>query len=117
MYAINTLLRKACDAYIASNTSNGSLGCSIREQLQQSEVLQQLSAVVTAITVELHAEAAVLGCGGWDAASGSVQQFAVLDHVLLDLPLLPASAICCGTFGRTRHQLAGCGAPTVMLWP
>ena len=82
MYALNLLVHSALTADITtSNTSSGGLGSSIREQLRQSGVLQQLSAVLAAMTAKLQAETAFLTSGQWDAASGDVERFAAADAV------------------------------------
>jgi hypothetical protein len=69
MFALDALLLKASEAGIASNTA------AIQQQLQQSGMLQQLSAVLAAMTADLQTETALLAAGGWDAASGNVQKF------------------------------------------
>jgi hypothetical protein len=69
MLAVDTMLVEASEAGIASNIAT------IQQQLQQSGMLQQLSAVLAAMTTELRVETAALAAGGWDAASGDVQQF------------------------------------------
>ena len=73
LYALDSFLAAACDTGMGS----GSLGSSVREQL--SGVLQQLSALLSAMTAELAAETAALAAGGWDAASGKIQQFKAND--------------------------------------
>jgi hypothetical protein len=70
MCALNTILYKAIQAGIASNRA------SIQQQLQQSGMPQQLSALLAAMTAEFQAETAVLAAGGWDAASGDIERFA-----------------------------------------
>jgi hypothetical protein len=62
-----TLLRNAVAAGFASSTS--SLGSSIRQQLQQSGMLTQLSALMAAMAADTRAEAAAIAAGGSAAAS------------------------------------------------
>ena len=69
MSALNMLMLKAWAAGTASNPA------SIQQQLQQSSVLQELPAVLAAMTAELQAETAALATGTWDAASGDIQHF------------------------------------------
>jgi hypothetical protein len=117
MLALNTLLVKAFEAGIARNTAT------IQQQLQQSGMLQQLSAVLAAMTAKLQAETAVLAAGGWDAASGGLQQFtaayafkASCSHTLLPLR---AYGLFCGSVGcplELHRLLIGCGAPPAMQW-
>ena len=76
---IGLALGKACDAGIFSNTSSGSLGSIIKEQLQQSGVLQQLSTIMQAMTAELQAETAAFAAGGSGVANGDLEQLAVGD--------------------------------------
>ena len=52
----------------------GSLASSIRQQLQQSGMLQQLAAVMTAMAADLQAEAATLAPGSGDTASFDIEQ-------------------------------------------
>jgi hypothetical protein len=74
MSALDLLLCQASAAGTASNNA------SILQQLQQSSVLQQLSAVLAAMTTELQTETTALAGGGWDAASGDIQQFTEALH-------------------------------------
>ena len=76
MYALNTLLGKATAAEAAGIASNPA---SIQRQLRQSGMLQQLSAFLAAMAAELEAETAALAAGGWDAASGDVEQWTAPD--------------------------------------
>jgi hypothetical protein len=61
--------------HIVGDSSSSSLESSIRQQLQQSGMLQQLSAVITAMTEGLEYETAALVSGSWGAAGGDIQQF------------------------------------------
>jgi hypothetical protein len=83
MSALDLLLCQASAAGTASN--NASIlqqlqQSSVLQQLQQSSVLQQLSAVLAAMTTELQTETTALAGGGWDAASGDIQQFTEALH-------------------------------------
>jgi uncharacterized membrane protein YgcG len=75
-------MRKACEFGVASTT------ISIAQQLQQSGMLQQLSAVVAGMTADLQTEKAALAAGGWDAASGDVQQFLTEDALQVRFAVL-----------------------------
>jgi hypothetical protein len=69
--ALDLLLRLA---QTAPDAAASSLGSSIRQQLQQSGVLQQLAAVMTVMAADLQAEAAALAAGDGDTASRDIEQ-------------------------------------------
>jgi hypothetical protein len=79
IYAISTLLRQASEALGQGLAGIASITASIEQQLKQSGMLQQLSALMTAMSAELQSETAVLDDGGWDAVSGDVARFAATD--------------------------------------
>jgi hypothetical protein len=51
------------------------MGSSIKQQLQQSGVLQQLAVLMTALAADMRQEAAAVAAGCWDAASVDIEQF------------------------------------------
>ena len=109
--ALDSFLGAACDAGISS----GSLGSSIREQLQQPGVLQQLSALLSAMTAELEAETAALAAGGWAAASGHVHKFDADDALQPRFGAVVNNNICFGGSGKLRgYPLVGCGVPLAL---
>jgi hypothetical protein len=60
---LRVLLLQAAEAGICRNAGNNSLASSIRQQLQQSGMLQQLAAVMTAMAAEMQTETAALPAG------------------------------------------------------
>jgi hypothetical protein len=80
----------------------GSLAISLRQQLQQAGLLQQLTGVMTALAADMRSEAAAFASMDWDAlravadstihSGASCVRFEVLAHVYPDLEALWFSA-------------------------
>jgi hypothetical protein len=63
---LGSLISAANEAGVTTCAGGGSLGSSIRQQLQQSGMLQQLTAVMAALTADLQDETAALAAAAWD---------------------------------------------------
>jgi hypothetical protein len=75
--AIERLLIEALHDNICfhSDSTPSSMGNSIRQQLQQSGVLQQLPILMAALAAGMRQVTAAITAGDWDAASSDVEQF------------------------------------------
>lgn len=81
--AMNNLLDAALHDGICFNSdSTPSMGSSIKQQLQQSGVLQQLAVLMTALAADMRQEAAAVAAGCWDAASADIEQFTGFEGAL-----------------------------------
>jgi hypothetical protein len=65
--------------------ATGTLGNAIKQQLQQTDMLQQLAAVATAMAADLQAEAAALDVGVGAPADADMDRIAVADASMPDL--------------------------------
>lgn len=82
--AMNNLLDTALHDGICFNSDStpSSMGSSIKQQLQQSGVLQQLASLMTALAADTRQEAAAVAAGCWDAASADIEQFTGFEGAL-----------------------------------
>jgi hypothetical protein len=67
LLAVDSLLRIADRTGITNSAGSSSLGSNIRQQLQQSGMLQQLAAVMTALSADLQAATAACAAGSGEA--------------------------------------------------
>mgnify|MGYP001807512345 CR=1 FL=1 len=75
--ALDVLLATAAEsAIIKDNAAAGSLAISMRQQLQQAGVLQQLAALTPVVAADLRSEAAALGGMGGDELRENIGRFA-----------------------------------------
>jgi hypothetical protein len=70
---------------IKDDCATSSLGSSIKQQLQQSDTLQQLAAVAAAMAADLQAEAAALDARVGPPAGADVDRIAAADASRPDL--------------------------------
>ena len=135
MHAALTLLDMLLMTATASGLINvsaaaGSLAISMRQQLQQAGLLQQLAGVMVALTADMRSEAAALEGMDWDAlqtvadstvhSGASCVRFEVLAHIYPDLSALwfsegqtmPANSISwlCDPSGHAEAAMELCTA-------
>jgi hypothetical protein len=101
MHTLDSLMLTVSAAAVPSNTA------SIKEQLQQSGMLQQLPAVLVSMAGELRAETAALAAGACNAATGDVHHYTGRNSVLSRFTAVVCFRRLLWAFGDAQHSSAG----------